>query len=165
MEQYLAFIDAYVLALCVILSLTFTVRMANRALLPVRKFPVFFLYFGTFLIFSAMCGHLFENSLRAILRAVEGNFIFDYTFYSRIFMGVVFISISGYMLSQIKAWLQGDRQAKINFIKAAVCITLLSAPIVLFRPIGLLPTIACLISLSALPFATKRKRALVLQQV
>jgi hypothetical protein len=165
MEQLFAYIDAIVLGLCLALTSVSTIQMSKNALLPVRKLPLFFLFLGTTLTFSAMCGHLFENSMRAIMQAVEGNFVFNYYFYSRILMGITFLSISGYMLDQTKRWLQGDRFAKRNLIKAAICLTLLSAPIVLFRPIGILPTIACLISMATLPFTVKQPKKLVLQQV
>jgi hypothetical protein len=165
MEQFFAYIDAIVMGLCLALSSVFTFKMARKALIPVRKLPLFFVFFGSSLVFSAMCGHLFENSVRSIILAIEGNFVFGYPLYSRILMGITFLSISGYMLHQTTMWLQGDRYARTNLIKAAICLTLLSAPIVLFRPIGILPTIACLISMSALPFTVKQPKKLVLQQV
>jgi hypothetical protein len=165
MEQLFAYIDAIVLGLCLTLSSVFTFKMARKALMPVRKLPLFFVFLGSSLVFSAMCGHLFENSVRALMLAIQGDFVFGYPLYSRILMGVTFLSISGYMLHQTNRWLLGDRFAKTNLIKAAICLTLLTAPIVLFRPIGILPTIACIISMSALPFTVKRSKKLVLQQV
>jgi hypothetical protein len=165
MEQFFLYIDAVVLGLCLAISSVLTIKMAGKAILPVRKLPLFFVFLGSSLVFSAMCGHLFENSMRAIMLAIEGNFVFGYPLYSRILMGITFLSISGYMLHQTTMWLQGDKFAKTNLIKAALCLTLLSAPIVLFRPIGILPTIACLISMSALPFTVKQAKKLVLQRM
>lgn len=117
--------------------------------------PVF-VVFGASAIVAFMFGHLFENGTRAIQRVIEGNFVYDYRFYSLMLMGTVFISIGIYMLSQIKAWSLGDSQGKRNFLRAVFVIILLSAPTFPFTPIGLLPTIGCLISLAGLPFAVKR---------
>ena len=155
MEQFLYHIDAYVLSLSIVLTLVGTLRVAHDAALPVRQIPLFFLLLGISLIFSAMVGHLFENSVRAIMQAIEGSFVYDFRFYSLIFMGVVFIAISGYMFQQVKRWLSGDWQAKRNFIKAAFCLITLSVPSVGFTPIGILPTLACLTSFSAMPFTIR----------
>jgi hypothetical protein len=87
---------------------------------------------------------------------MAGTFVYDYKFYSLMLMGVVFLSISLYMLQQAKEWCAGDKQGKINFIKAAITISVLSAPTAFFTPIGLLPTMVCVISLIALPFTIKR---------
>jgi hypothetical protein len=46
-----------------------------------------------------------------------------------------------------------------DFIKAALALTLLSAPTFPLTPIGIVPTIACAVSLAGMPFAVKRRKA------
>jgi hypothetical protein len=75
-------------------------------------------------------------------------------------MGIVFLAISIYMLLQVKEWIMGDLKAKNSFVKAALVLIILSAPTFPLTPIGLLPTLACMISFAALPFTinvTKRR--------
>ncbi len=61
------------------------------------------------------------------------------------------------MLNQIKIWGMGDKRGMINFIKAALVLSLMSAPTYPLTPIGIVPTIACALSLVGMPFATKRR--------
>lgn len=150
------YIDFIILVLAVILALAYTIKTLKESTATLRKIPLFFVLFGASAIVAFMFGHLLEIGTRAIQRLVEGDFTYDFRFYSLMLMGVVFISIGIYMLSQIRAWSLGDSQGKRNFLKAAFAITLLSAPTFPLTPIGLVPTISCLISLAGLPFAVKR---------
>lgn len=156
MEQIFMYIDFIMLALAVILALVYTIKTVQQATAPLRKIPLFFVVFGASAIVAFMFGHLFEIGTRAVQRVIEGNFVYDYRFYSLMLMGTVFITIGIYMLSQIKAWSLGDHQGKRNFLKAVFVLILLSAPTFPFTPIGLLPTTGCMISLAGLPFAVKR---------
>lgn len=167
MEQLFMYIDFIILAFAVILALVYTVKTVKQAISPLRKIPLFFVVFGASAIVAFMFGHLFEIGTRAIQRVIAGNFVYDYRFYSLMLMGVVFISIGIYMLSQIKAWSMGDSQGKRNFLRAVLVMILLSAPTFPLTPIGLLPTIGCLISLAGLPFAVGRinVRAFSLEKV
>jgi hypothetical protein len=118
------------------------------------------------LVCIAMCAHIFENSYHAIEGAIAGTFVYDFRFYSRILMGVVFLAMSLHMLRQIKVWGTGDRRGMIQFIKTAAALSLLSFPTYFLVPIGLVPTLACAISLAGMPFAMKRRKPeLVLQGV
>jgi hypothetical protein len=149
-------IDAIILGMSLIAATAYTVRLASRS--NFRQFPLFFVVFGAMTICMAMFGHVFENSLHALEQVIAGTFVYTFIFYSRIFMGVVFFALSLYMLEQIKIWGSGNRRGKVNFIKAAVAISVLSSPTYFLVPIGLLPTIACLISLAGMPFAVKRRK-------
>jgi hypothetical protein len=119
---------------------------------------LFFLLLGASIIAGGMVGHLGENGYRAIGRALTGDFVLTFHFYSLMLMGIVSLAISGYMVNQVNLWVLGSAQAKLNFIKAAVIISLLSAPTYFIVPIGLVSTIDCVISLVALPFTVKRRK-------
>jgi hypothetical protein len=161
MEKFfLYYIDLVILAMAITFTAVFTGIFSKRSVLPVRKLPLFFLLFGATTVASSMCGHLGEISYRAIVGVIAGTFKYDYKFYSLNLMGIVFLAISIYMLLQVKEWIMGDLKAKNSFVKAALVLIILSAPTFPLTPIGLLPTLACMISFAALPFTinvTKRR--------
>jgi hypothetical protein len=148
-------IDQVIIVLSVAFTWICTVRFSKQTILPVRRIPLFFLLFGPVAIATHMCGHLGEISYRAVERMLLGTFTYDYRFYSLILMGIVFLSIGVYMVKQVKGWITGEVGAKKSFIKAALVLIFLSAPTFPFTPIGLLPTLACVISFAALPFLIK----------
>ncbi len=143
------------LALSVLVATLFFARFKKQAILPVRKIPLFLVLFGAANVASYMCGHLGEVIFRAIERAMAGTFVYDYKFYSLILMGVVFLGMALYMMMLVKEWLTGYTIAKKVFVKTALVLIVLSAPTFPFTPIGLLPTLSCIISLIALPFVIR----------
>ncbi len=165
MKDFFAnYIDLTVLGLVFLATLVYTLRLAPGT--GFRRFPLFFVVYGAMLVCIAMCAHIFENSYHAIEGAIAGTFVYDFRFYSRILMGVVFLAMSLHMLGQIKVWGTGDRRGMIQFIKTAAALSLLSFPTYFLVPIGLVPTLACAISLAGMPFAMKRRKPeLVLQGV
>jgi hypothetical protein len=165
MNDFIAkYIDLTVLVLGFLGTLLFTLRLARGT--RFRRFPLFFVVYGAMLVSMAMVAHIFENSYHAVERVIAGTFVYDFRFYSRILMGVVFLSITLYMLQQLRAWGAGDRSGMVNFIKAALVLVVLSLPTGLLTPIGYVPAIACAISLAGMPFAVKRRQSeLVLQGV
>jgi hypothetical protein len=157
MKRFFAeYIDLTVLVLVFLATLVYTLRLAPGT--RFRRVPLFFVVYGAMLVCIAMCAHIFENSYHAIEGAIAGTFVYDFRFYSRIFMGVVFLAITLYMLRQLRVWGTGDRAGMINFIKAALVLVVLSFPTGLLVPIGYVPTIACAISLAGMPFAVKRRK-------
>ncbi|MBD0256261.1 MAG: hypothetical protein ICV83_11130 [Cytophagales bacterium] len=150
------YIDLTVLILGFIGTLLFTLRLARGT--RFRRFPLFFVVYGAMLVSIAMVAHIFENSYHAAERVIAGTFVYDFRFYSRILMGVVFLAITLYMLRQLKIWGTGDRSGMVNFIKAALVLVVLSLPTAFLTPIGVVPTIACAISLASMPFAVKRRQ-------
>ena len=99
--------------------------------------------------------HLFKNSYRAAMRAISGSFVFDFHFYSIMLMGLVILSHGLYMLWQLRLLILGNREARQRFVIAAVVLSLITALVMLFRPIGFLPALACTISLAGLFFVVK----------
>lgn len=155
-DFFAKYIDLTVLGLGFAGTLLFTLRLARGT--RFRRFPLFFVVYGAMLVSIAMVAHIFENSYHAVERVIAGTFVYDFRFYSRILMGVVFLAITLYMLRQLVIWGTGDRRGMVNFIKAALVLVVLSLPTGLLTPIGYVPTIACAISLAGIPFAVKRRQ-------
>ncbi len=74
-------------------------------------------------------------------------------------MAVVIIHCAGLLLQRIKDFLEGE--SFVVILKAMAMIIVVSAPTIPLNPIGCLPTIACIITLSALPFVKKKKSKLM----
>ena len=164
MESYLENIDTIALFAGLLGSVLFTFWLIKTATIGIRAVPLFLASFGSSVVVSSMAfGHLFENCYRAALRVVEGTFVFNFHFYSIILMGLVILSHGLYMLWQLRLITMGDPAAKKRFLLAAVVLSALTAPVFLLRPIGLLPTIACIISLSGLYFLVKPVREVILE--
>lgn len=164
MDNYFEYIDGVVFLSGLIGAFALVYRFKKRAVTGLRAVPLFFATLGASMVVSSMgVGHLFENSYRAGVRAISGSFVFDFHFCSLIFMGTVILALGLYMLLQLHLFTQGDGAAKKQFIIAAVVLSAITFPVFFFRPIGMLPTVACVISLSGLFFAQKPVRAKELQ--
>lgn len=59
------------------------------------------------------------------------------------------------ILERIKKFIEGNSSSEV--LKAIGMIVLVSLPTIPFTPIGSLPTMACIITLIALPFVKKQK--------
>ena len=157
MNLVLLYIDGIILAISIIFAYIYTLKITRQSSLPLRKVALFFALLGVFTILMNMVGHISEIGYRAIPRVLAGNFVYDFRFYSLMLMGVVFFSIGFYMFGELKEWCMGNKESKKKFIKAAIVMSLVSAPTFPFTPIGLLPTLACIISVISLPFAWKQE--------
>jgi hypothetical protein len=157
MNLVLLYIDGIILAISIVFAYIYTLKITRHAALHLRKIALFFVLLGIFAIIMNMVGHLSEIAFRAIQRVIAGNFVYDFHFYSLLLMGAVFLSIGLYMLGEVKKLCMGNTEAKMKFIKAAIVMSLISAPTFPFTPIGLLPTLACILSLVALRFALKQE--------
>ncbi len=162
MDTYFVYIDGVVFISALIAAVVLTHKFKKRAAFGVRAVPLFFAAFGATMVVSSMAvGHLFENSYRAGVRMITGSFVFDFHFYSIILMGAMILSFGLYMLRQLQQFTLGDAAAKKRFILAALVLAAITFPVFFFRPIGLLPAIACAISLLGLSFAVKTKKVKV----
>ncbi|GAB4034943.1 hypothetical protein GCM10028774_22970 [Spirosoma jeollabukense] len=133
--------------------------MVRKAKAPLRKLPAFFAVFGATSIATFMgAGHLLEISYHALERLIDKTFVYDFRFYSLILMGVVLLSLGVYMIGQIGAWFRGVSGSRRRIIGVALVIVAVSLPTVIFSPIGYMPSIACAITLLAMPFVMKRHR-------
>jgi hypothetical protein len=114
-------------------------------------------------VLMGMIGHLSENIYQAVSGLLKGRFVYTYHFYSLILMGLVFLTLCCYMLGQIKVFCRGEQQGRRRFLKAALLLVVVSLPTFPITPLGIVPTIACAISLAAVPFAPKRRTAPISQ--
>jgi hypothetical protein len=163
---YLNHIDEIVLILCLLFTFINTIRLVRRATVSVRKVPAYFVVFGATAIATFIGGgHLFEISYRAIERAINGTFVYDYRFYSLILMGMVLLSLSIRMLREIGAWFRGIPGSQRSAIRTALLIIIISAPTGVFTPIGYVPSIGCAITLLFFPFAVRKRVADVREDV
>lgn len=164
MDSYFDYIDGVVFLSGLLGAFALTFRFKKQAAMSLRAVPLFFATFGASMVVSSMAvGHLFENSYRAGVRAVTGSFVFDFHFYSIILMGTQILAFGLYMLFQLHLFTRGDGAAKKRFILAALLLSAMTVPVFFFRPIGLLPAVACAISLSGFFFVQKPVRAKELQ--
>ncbi len=130
-----------------------------------RAVAAFFLLFGPSAIVAHMSFHLLEIGTTAILNGIDGTFTYNFRFYSLILMGVVITYLSFTLLQQGIAKCQSPRFSNRHLLKTMAFIVILSAPTIFFTPIGSLPTLACIISLVALPFVAKKKHQTVLSPI
>ncbi len=103
MDQFFAhYIDLTMLGLALLIALLFTWRWGRKA--AIRWwiiFSLFFVLFNASTNVMAFTGHLFENGYRAVTGSIAGSFHYTYHYYSLMLMGIVFFSISLYMLLQV----------------------------------------------------------------
>jgi hypothetical protein len=157
MNAYLQNIDQIVLALCFVFTFVNTYRMVRQATVPLRKVPAYLLVFGATAIATFLgFGHLFEISYHAIERAAAGTFEYNFRFYSLMLMGMVLLTLSVYLLNYIGDLFRAVPGSLRNIIRTVLFIVVASAPAGFFTPIAYVPSIACTISMLALPFAIKR---------
>lgn len=149
------YIDAIVIAATVLATAGYCRYAYATYHPPMRLLALFGLILGVMLVSLSTLAHLGENAYHALERIVQGTFHFDFHFYSLMLMGVVFLGISGYMLWEVHLLCQGRSRAGRHIWWAALVLIVLSAPTFFFTPIGLLPTVACLVSMLGLRFVYK----------
>jgi hypothetical protein len=154
---FLYYVDLAALILSFALAIFHTISSTKTSILKIRPVAVFFMLFGPCAIIVHMSAHVIEISYNAIVNMVSGRFVYNFRFYSLMLMGVVVIGCSVYFLELVKKYYNSKMSSRRLF-KAALAITFLTAPTIPFTPIGSLPAMACIISLSALPFVRKKKQ-------
>lgn len=122
-----------------------------------RTIPLFLGWFGITTNIMGMVGHLGEILFRAGQQLIAGTFVYNYHFYSLILMGVVFMGLSLLMLWQFRAWCLGYAQGKRHVMILAATLCVLSFPTFWFTPIGLLPTLSCIVSVVGMSMSRRKK--------
>lgn len=164
MDAYFDYIDGVVFMLAVLAAFFLTYNFKKQAAAGIRVVPLFFASFGASLVVSSMAaGHLFENIYRAAVRMFSGTFVFDFHFYSIILMGGMILTFGIYMLWQLQSFIRGNPIARKRFVMAALILSAVTMPVFLFRPIGILPTVACAIAISGIAFVHKRVKVAEMQ--
>lgn len=157
MEAYFDYIDGVVLMLALLAAFLLTYRFKRQTAAGIRVVPLFLANFGASMVISSMAaGHLFENTYRAAVRMLSGSFVFNFHFYSIMLMGGVILAFGVYMLRELQSFIKGDPMARRRFVMAALVLSAVTMPVFLFRPIGILPAVACAIAITGIAFVHKR---------
>lgn len=155
---FLYWVDLAALLLSMALGITLAIKAVRKNLSPVRgAVAAFFLFFGPAAILVHMAFHLTEIFYHAGVALLEGTFAYSFRFYSLQLMGILLTCLSVTFLRNAFAKCHHRHYKNRNLFKTIGLIVLVSVPTIPFTPIGALPTLACLISLAALPFVHKRK--------
>lgn len=114
-----------------------------------RKIPVvasFFLLFCPLIIFLNMWAHTIAVLIVNYNRYQSGSFQFSFHFYSLLFLGIVFIMVSGINISCARKRIKGDvtQKSLMHWMNAVTA--LLFLPLIFINPISLLPVLASIAS-------------------
>jgi hypothetical protein len=157
-QFFLYWVDMVALVLSLISSVLLVIKVVKKNSLAVRPAAAFFLFFGPAAIAVHMSFHLLENIYRAGIAATEGTFAYNFRFYSLLLLGLVLSYLSVELLQKAFVKCQQRHLGNKDLFKTIGKIVLVSAPTIPLTPIGALPTMACIISLAALPFIYKKKQ-------
>lgn len=155
-EFFEHYADLTALSLTLLLPLVFTIHVKRKAKKRVRAVPTYFLLFGPSGILSFIFFHLFENTYRAIEKAMDGNFEYNFRFYSLILFGLV-IGYVGYLF--LKAGIAkclAKSNSNRHYLYKILLVLVLTLPLIPITPIAMVPLICCSISVLALPFVRRR---------
>ena len=152
-------IDLMALIASVIAAVVVTIISVRKSEIALRPIAAFFMFFGPAAIFVHMSFHIGEINYQAIENIQKGSFSYNFRYYSLMLMAAAIVYCAGLLLQRIKRFLEGERSVAI--FKAIAMTVVVSAPTIPFTPIGSLPTLACMITLCALPFV-KMKRITVI---
>jgi hypothetical protein len=155
LEQYA---DITALALTFLLPAIFTISIKLKTRRETRAIPVYFLFFGPLGILVFIFFHLFENSYRAIIAAMNGSFVYDFHFYSLILMGLV-IAAMGYTFlnSCLHKCFDKDHNSRTIFYCIVLILIVCGAQIPLAQ-ISVVPLICCGITTAALFFVRRKTK-------
>ena len=152
-------IDIIALIISVIVALIMSVITVRKSSVVLRPIAAFFIFFGPASILVHMGFHIGLISFNAIEKLKKGSFTYDFRYYSLMLMAVAIIYCAGLLLQRLRDFLEGESFTRV--LRAMAMIIAVSAPTIPLNPIGSLPTIACIITLSTLPFARLKKKKLM----
>lgn len=153
-------IDIFALLVSAIVTIVLTTNMLRKTKYFIRPIPAFFMFFGPSTILVHMSCHIGEISFNAINNMISGTFKYDFRFYSLMLMTAVLVFCCGVLLQRIRKFL--EENTYIEVLKVMAAIIFISAPTIPFTPIGSLPIIACLITISAMPFVKRIRKVVTL---
>ena len=138
-----ALIDIILLLSSIIIAFVVTKRLRRRKASP---FFSTFLLFPPLLVFLNMWAHTVAIAVINIKRYVAGNFHYNFTVYSHLLFGLVFILLSGAAIHYSKKYLLGEIEQKrsVHLLNLATAILLI--PVGFINPIGFLPVLAAIFS-------------------
>jgi hypothetical protein len=161
MNEFLEkYADLTALSLTLLASLILTVILKRKATKRLRAIPTYFLVFGPSGILAFIFFHLFENTFRAIEKAINGRFEYNFRFYSLILFGLVLAYIGSIFLKTCFEKCLNEQNSNRSYFYNISLVLLLTLPLIPITPIAALPLICCSISLPALPFVRRKQKSL-----
>lgn len=139
----------------ILAAIVLTVITIRKSEIPLRRVAPFFMFFGPSAILVHMSCHILKINYHAIENRRAGQFTYNFRFYSLMLMAVVLVYCNQLLLQRIKKFIEGNSSSEV--LKAIGMIVFVRLPTVPFTSIGSLPTMACIITLIALPFVKKQK--------
>jgi len=148
--------DLTAVLLTFFVPLFFTLLIKRKTGRQTRAVAVYSLSFGPIGILSFIFFHLFENSYRAIEKAVTGTFKYDFHFYALILLGVVIACIAYNLLQACWQKGMGKLPGNGSIFKYMLLILLVCLPLFPITPISNVPVICCLISIPGVFFSRRQ---------
>jgi hypothetical protein len=99
-----------------------------------------------------MWAHLIAVSAMNLKRYAAGTFQYNFTVYSHLLFGVVFLLLSGFTIHCSRKYLVGNRSQKQIIYLLNLATALLFLPVGFINPIGFLPVMASVFSSLVLLF-------------
>lgn len=159
MNEFLEkYTDITALILTLLLPLLFTIRLKRKARKRLRVVPGYFLLFGPSGILAFIFFHLFENSYRAIDKAINGSFEYNFRFYSLILFGLVLAYLGALFLKACLAKCLAEQSSNRSYFYKILLVLLVTLPLIPITPIAAVPLICCSVSVLALPFVRRRSK-------
>jgi hypothetical protein len=155
-------IDIIALIVSAFVTLGITISTLQKPSVTLRPVVAFFMLFGPAVIVVHMIFHIGSINFNTLEKIKQGSFTYDFRYYSLMLMAVAIAYCAGVLLQRIKRFFEGESYKPI--LKAVATTIFVSAPIIPINPIGALPTIACLITLSAVPFVKKKGKVVVIKK-
>ncbi|CAA9531213.1 MAG: hypothetical protein AVDCRST_MAG96-3573 [uncultured Segetibacter sp.] len=142
-----AIIDASLLVAAFITAVLITRFSKKRKTGAISSF---FLLFSPLIIFVNMFAHTIAVSIVNYKRYVAGTFQYNFSFYSLLLFGIVFMMVSGINISCAYKRIKGDMSQKSGILWLNGGTAILFLPLMPINPIALLPVIASVISSATL---------------
>lgn len=158
MNEFLEkYADLTALSLTLLTSFVITIVLKRKVHKRLRAIPTYFLVFGPSGILAFIFFHLFENTYRAIEKAINGGFEYNFRFYSLILFGLVLAYIGVLFLKACFEKCVSEQNSNRSYFYKVSLVLFVTLPLIPITPIAILPLICCSISLLALPFVRRRK--------
>ena len=133
---------------CLIVLSIVTAILISR-FLKRRKAGVVFstlILFPPLLVFLNMWAHTIVISILNVKRYQAGSFHYNFTVYSQLLFGIVFIFLSGATIHFSKKYISGLANQKRNIYLANLATTIFFLPVGFITPIGFLPVLTSIFS-------------------
>ncbi len=156
-------IDIVALLSSIVLAIVISTFKVRKSAIPISAFPVFFMFLAPVTIIVHMFFHLAFVSYGIIQSITAHSFEYNFRTYSLYLMAGVLIYFSAQLINRLNLFLVTG--AYTGALKAILAICLVSAPVILLNPFGLLPILVCMIALLAMRFSLNHCGAVEREQM